>query len=799
MRISAITLAGAFLHGCQERQLRGEVGTDTSSETSTTTTQVPVGEATITTTAQITITANQEPVAETNSTTTTQVHVTNATTTTTAQEPVVGASSGNLSEILVSSPGVEHTEGLTIVSQQNTVALNHTPDATSGTSIETLPSPSGVAQEPTTVPLGQVVTTEQVADEEDGAADDEQSLSSSILELEEDNDDDESPQTPVVLQPVETSTTSTTMEPATLQANDVRRARRRGGASSSEPRRLSEQDRENARAIGATMSDLNFWSPFMNAMHERLPIILEDTQSWVSREEALEFWNLTNGPRLLGNARRQGCRRGFDVLNNICRSLILLASRIPVPQNFAAFYDEIGITQFIEDNHAVIVSYISQGNQLASGDFWHLFRPDYETLASLWNERFPNTLTNNTFISRVALNHRLTEYRYRNITTQRGEPLRADDLSQFTGVSIALGGDSRNYWLESYNQLRSVSAERIRRGVRTISISGRSVYSTDDGRPFSNIFRNTWYDIRNAIISSPQNGGAGPLFEWRRGTEYHQIVLNRVVEGRQDRLDQYRVMGRVFALSIIHGIPLGLNLPVAFYKRLLGYESSITLEDLRGLLANEEFIRIRYIMDSERTEEELAAEAAPLVGTESSENVSLANRDEQFAAMLENVSLNYSPEEFDAIADGLLEIIPRSVFGSVRPEHVAEMISGVNQVDVEDMVRNFHYNLQVQGHRLMTSYTRESDQIQWLTAVLNRLGQPMLRQFLRVYTGSHEIPAGGFAYHRISVSRISRLDDEGNVQLPTTQNRFRSITLPVYESEAELELMLRRSLMSQSA
>ena len=496
-----------------------------------------------------------------------------------------------------------------------------------------------------------------------------------------------------------------------------------------------------------------------------------------------------SGPRLLESARSNGCRPfsgwAFDILNqDLCQPLILLASRMPVPENFSSFYDEIGITQFIEDNHASIVSYLSPG---VARD--HDYIPFYGTFASMWTERFANSLTNSTFAAKVALNNRLTEYRFRNIGERWIHTV--PDLER---VSFTLDdSDDRDSWLESYAYLNSLPAEVIRRGILEVSMP--DVYIRDETVFFTR-FRNEWfYNIRNAITSSAgQRGEGADLFERRRGTEYHQIVLNEATRGREDRLNQFRIVGRVFALSIIHGIPLGLNLPVAFYKRLLGYESSITLEDVRGLLANEEFIRIRYIMDSERTEEELAAEAAPLVGSESSENVSLANRDEQFAAMLENVSLSYSPEEFDAIADGLLEIIPRSVFGSVRPEHVAEMISGVSQVDVEDMVNHFYYNqLDYPG---APCYSRRSNQIIWLTAVLNRFDQPLLRKFLRVYTGSDVIPVGGFSRYRIRVTGISRNDNRANLYLPTYQIGFRSITLPAYESEAELEQMLRRSLMS---
>jgi hypothetical protein len=42
--------------------------------------------------------------------------------------------------------------------------------------------------------------------------------------------------------------------------------------------------------------------------------------------------------------------------------------------------------------------------------------------------------------------------------------------------------------------------------------------------------------------------------------------------------------------------------------------------------------------------------------------------------MLENVSVNGSPAEVDAIADGLFEIIPRHLFVGVSAETLRQMI-----------------------------------------------------------------------------------------------------------------------------
>jgi hypothetical protein len=81
-------------------------------------------------------------------------------------------------------------------------------------------------------------------------------------------------------------------------------------------------------------------------------------------------------------------------------------------------------------------------------------------------------------------------------------------------------------------------------------------------------------------------------------------------------------------------------------------------------------------VDRDRTEDELAEIVAPLILSQPgrNENVSLANRDAQYEAMLENVSVNGSPAEVDAIADGLFEIIPRHLFVGVSAETLRRII-----------------------------------------------------------------------------------------------------------------------------
>ncbi len=333
------------------------------------------------------------------------------------------------------------------------------------------------------------------------------------------------------------------------------------------------------------------------------------------------------------------------------------------------------------------------------------------------------------------------------------------------GSNLSIQRVSRtDVWGTSWRQLLNIPIYLIRNGFGFDGIGyiGEQAYGGGLTRE--------WFTLMSTAISR----GLSQLFENRPDT-----VFDEIVSGGDNRVDEYRAVGRFFALSIIEGIPLGLNLHTAFYKLLL--HQPLRFEDLRGLLDDASYRSIEYCMDPSRTEEELAALMSPLAGSGSADDVTLANRQAQLEAVIANVPVNHSPQKFAQILAGFNEVIPHNLLSNWTPEALANLIKGNDDIDIDDLEHNL-----IIGY----GYSRSSDQIQWLLTVLREYDQPMRRAFLRFVTGSSVLPSGGFAQSRLSFDHTLRRNIRGDVVLPTTHTCFRTIDLPEYASLEELRRMV---------
>ena len=320
--------------------------------------------------------------------------------------------------------------------------------------------------------------------------------------------------------------------------------------------------------------------------------------------------------------------------------------------------------------------------------------------------------------------------------------------------------DRTNVWATSWRQLRNAQTRAIANGFEFDGVR------FDGESAFGGGLTREWFSLITPAISRVPNS----VFELRAGSQYDQIASGPI----GGRSDEYRAVGRLFALSIIEDKPLGINLPTVFFKRLLG--QPIALADIRELVGDVTYRSIEYVMDPARSADELDALMSPLYGSESDEDVTLANRDAQLAAALANVPINSSPDKFNQISAGLFEIIPRNLWNNWTPEAFAALIKGNGDIDIDDMERNLGFR----------GYSRYSQQVQWLLTVLREYDQPKRRAFLRFVTGSTFVSSGGFAEGPLRIDRIDRTNRRGDVVLPTTHTCFRSIDLPAYISLDEL-------------
>jgi hypothetical protein len=496
------------------------------------------------------------------------------------------------------------------------------------------------------------------------------------------------------------------------------------------------------------------WFDFATRMR-RLVYEGNMTNIRIGHDEAIAFWTIVGGPRMLDESRRDPRFEGSPL--NTCLTMIMLLSRMPLPPNREAFFDAIGITEFVNQHREIFVSEFLPIRVIYAREVWGFvdLSPGY------WIERFPQ-VTNTSYLRRRAFGRRLSEYI-------------SDNDYYIAGASFYV--NRTRPWETSFPTI-------IRSSPSNFRMAGRITVQFEDEYAFGTGLVQEWFSLLAGAISfrrqSSESSGSVPLLSPRDGTNFDEIVRNNGVS-----LEQYTALGRLLAISIVTENSLGFNLPSAFYKKLLGQE--IVLEDVRDLLTDDEFENIQFVMDPSRTAGELESVMSPLMQSGSNEDVSLENRDSQFASMIDNICTNSSPDKFDAISEGFFAVLPRSLFTGITPEDLRSYVRGNGDIDIADLAES-------------VGYVRDSPgnwpQMDWLFTVLEEYDQPMRSNFLRFVTGRNVLPTGGFSSlsQPIRITRVQRRTWQGFVRLPTTHTCLNTIDLPDYESLDELRQMLTMAI-----
>jgi hypothetical protein len=536
--------------------------------------------------------------------------------------------------------------------------------------------------------------------------------------------------------------------------------------------RLSLQSAADAIA-SSFRSDLYELSVSIAALLSRM----EDVPADFGMAEAQEFWSRSNGEAIYAAAvARANCQDRREL--NECDALMTLISDMPLPADqdeALAFMVSIGLIDFVERNAQ------SLANRLEGriGDLDSTRVPDrlrsqidirgfgfLNAFAANWGQRFPQILTGRPEVVRLVLRHKI----YRLMCSE------FDSFDYYGRLSVVISRERA--WDDSAQTLMRSQPSLLRRGLERASYRGEQAGG-------AGLLRDWFSLIAGAVSFRPTDDDhVAPMFSPREGTPFDEIFRNNT-------RDNYNALGRVFALSIIHGLPLGIVLPDYFYKKLLGL--TLVLDDMKGFLPDEEYGPLEYAMDQARTEDEMESVfGQPLTGSGANEDVSLANRNVQLAAALDNFCTNGSPEKFRAMADGLFSVIPRQLFSHVSPQDLASFIRGAHEIDISGM-RQYS-----QTEKL--GYQRNSTQIEWLFTVLEEYDQPMRSKFLRFVTGRSVLPTGGFSALRPAIQIVprDRLSDRGFVSLAITHTCYHQIDLPQYQSLEELRRFLTIAVESDA-
>lgn len=135
-------------------------------------------------------------------------------------------------------------------------------------------------------------------------------------------------------------------------------------------------------------------------------------------------------------------------------------------------------------------------------------------------------------------------------------------------------------------------------------------------------------------------------------------------------------------------------------------------------------------------------------------------------------------KQIDAFLEGFHELLPHSLFGHFDPSELELLISGLPEVDIEDLF----------AHTTYTGYKPGDQVIQWFWSVLRKFSNEEKALFVQFVTGTSKVPLDGFQSLQGSegVQLFSVHKAYNAALLPTAHTCFNQLDLPEYPSEEVL-------------
>ena len=259
---------------------------------------------------------------------------------------------------------------------------------------------------------------------------------------------------------------------------------------------------------------------------------------------------------------------------------------------------------------------------------------------------------------------------------------------------------------------------------------------------------------------------------------YYQISPAGLTRPRAK--DVYKATGRLLALSLLRNHPLGVNLPIMFYGKLLDKE--LTLEEVS---AEEPLLvqSLRFLLtlpDGDLANYPITIDGVDLVPTRQ-------NRHQLVQRKINSLISSDVIPMFNLIKQGFSEIFPSPITRALMTAaDIKSLILGEPEIDIDDFFANSQINL------------RDEHQLTLLRKVLTGFTQKQRRNFLRFLTNLTQTPIGGFASIKPQVRVYGMHVDAKEGELPWVYLCFNSMYIHSYGSEKQMRDALLVAIESGS-
>uniref|UniRef100_A0A1I8AYZ7 HECT-type E3 ubiquitin transferase n=1 Tax=Meloidogyne hapla TaxID=6305 RepID=A0A1I8AYZ7_MELHA len=297
------------------------------------------------------------------------------------------------------------------------------------------------------------------------------------------------------------------------------------------------------------------------------------------------------------------------------------------------------------------------------------------------------------------------------------------------------------------------------------------MFEGEEGQDAGGLLRE-WYQVITREIFNPNYA----LFINAPGDRV-TYMINKSSYVNPEHLDYFKFVGRLIAKAIYD------NKQLDFKYQDIESEDPEIFKSLEFLLKNSIEDLGYDLMFCVEVEEFGVRSTRQLKENGSKILVTDANKQEYVHLMCQMKMTGSIRQQLNAFLEGFYELIPRSLISIFNEQELELLISGLPEIDVDDLCVNTEYK----------NYTRTSQQIQWFWRALRSFDQEDKAKFLQFVTGTSKVPLQGFAHlegmngtQKFTIQKDTRSHD----RLPSAHTCFNQLDLPEYPNYEALHKML---------
>jgi len=358
--------------------------------------------------------------------------------------------------------------------------------------------------------------------------------------------------------------------------------------------------------------------------------------------------------------------------------------------------------------------------------------------------------------------------------------LRSMNEMKVTEANTMLFINRDNLFHDAFNSIMSKSPEELKKRLRV-------EYVGESGLDAGGLLRDFFYQLSKEIGNVNYS-----LFQYAHDNSYELEINPNSSAIDPDDWKFFKFIGRVIGLAIFHKQYLSVFFTLLIYKKLLNKPlefSDLKLVDyemyrnLKQLKENEgaEYLYLTFQMEIEdcfghHSTIELKPNGANI-------DVTDENKHEYIDLIVKNKLSNTNDrEQMNYLKQGFYEIIPESITSIFNEVDFKFLLSGINEIDVNDWENNTDYE----------GYKKDDITIVNFWKCVRNLSNENRTKLLLFATGNSQVPVTGFKdlqgsgkIQHFKLKKIGLPKD-----LPKSHTCFNRIDIPPYTSYTQLKQKL---------